>query len=304
MDFEGLMAPTNWGGYADTLGGLFTNGLAVRNAGQANTQVQSSLGQNAGALNTQIQSLQDQIATNRQQAQDMYQRSLGDVTNQNQGLQSNIGTMTNNLNALSDPNSPYMQMARQSIERKDAAAGRNSQWGDRETQLAGTLADYVGKYSPGIQNSITGARHQIDLNNQGLASLYSQANNPSDRNTLALIQALQAQQSLASQQNGIGRGATNAASNAQSTLIQNLMRAGGGVLGSLFGSGNNSGENSMGTSNMFDWNNSGQQGGIIEGLGANGYYGNSAYGTQSETGDPYNSDGGAGLLDHGLWAND
>jgi hypothetical protein len=315
MDFSGIMAPENWGGYADTLSGLFAGGAQTGIDQSANRQVQSSLGQNAGSLNTQIQGLQDQIAQNRQQAQDMYQRSLGDVTSQNQGLQGNIGTMTTNLNALSDPNSPYMQMARQAIERKDAAAGRNSQWGDRETQLAGTLADYVGKYSPGIQNSISNARNQISQNNQGLASLYSQANNPSDRNTLALIQALQAQQSLAAQQNGIGRTSASTSNYDRNNMIQTAIRAGGGLLGSLFGNGGTpaSMSNYYGDQASQSQGITGYGNGIGNTYGANGagsIYDNQQYGYGSLPAADYFGGGGfggtpmgSGILDQGLWGS-
>ena len=101
------------------LAGLYGSYQGMQTANNTNNQVQQGIAQNSAATTAQIQQLEAQIAANRQQAQDMYQRSLGDVTAQNQGLEGNIGTMTANLNALSDPNSPYMQMARQAIERKD-----------------------------------------------------------------------------------------------------------------------------------------------------------------------------------------
>lgn len=222
--------------------GLYGGIKGAQTAGAVNNQVQSGLGQNQAALQGQIDALNGQINTNRQQAQDMYQRSLTDVTSQNQGLQGNIDTQTANLNALSDPNSPYMQMARQAIERKDAASGRNSQWGDREVQLAGTLADYVGKYAPGLQQSITGARGQISSNNQGLANLYSQANAPADRNTLAQIQAIQQQLANVNAQNTTGRGAANAATNSITGTGGAINSALGMIkgLGGLFGGNSNS----------------------------------------------------------------
>src|ERR1700752_714973 len=217
MEFSNMLGNFNnldWEGIGGGLGSLFGNAMSLNNANQVNQQVQPAIQNNNATTQRQIQELQQQMDRNRQQAQDMYQRSLADVTGQNQGLEANIGTMTSNLNALSDPNSPYMQMARQAIERKDAAAGRRSQWGERETQLAGTLADYVGKYAPGLQSSITGARDQINRNNQGLASLYSTANNPADRNTLALMQALQQQLTGAQAANTTGRQAQVGQANA------------------------------------------------------------------------------------------
>lgn len=229
---------------ATGLNNLYGAYQGSQNAANTNQQVQAGLGQNAAALQAQIDALNGQISTNRQQAQDMYQRSLTDVTGQNTGLQGNIDTMTTNLNALSDPNSPYMQMARQGLERKDAAAGRNSQWGDREVQLAAQLADYVGKYSPGINQSITQSRNQINQNNQGLASLYSAANAPADRNTMAQIQAIQQQLANVNAQNTAGNQAANRATNANTGLVNQGITGLGqlsGMLSGLFG--NNSSGN-------------------------------------------------------------
>lgn len=241
-----------------SLAGLFGNVQSLGMNNGINSSVQGSLGQNASTTNSQIQALQDQIKQQQQQAQDMYQRSLGDVTTQNAGLQGNIGTMTSNLNALSDPNSPYMQMARKAIEAKDAAAGRNSQWGDRETQLAGTLAQYVSQYAPGLNNSITQAQHQINANNQGLAALYSTANNPADRNEQALIQMLQAQNTNANSQNTIGRQAASA----QAGSLNGLLTNGGKVLGGLAGLfGGGSGSGTSGITNYF-----GNLGGTTNGI--------------------------------------
>lgn len=39
------------------------------------------------------------------------------------------------------PDSPYAKQLRQQLERKDAASGRNSQYGPREAQLQALLAD-------------------------------------------------------------------------------------------------------------------------------------------------------------------
>lgn len=242
-------AVNNYTSIANGLGGMWGAFQGLGTANNVNNQVQSGLNQNQSATQAQIDALSQQIAQNRQQAQDMYQRSLADVTGQNSQIEGNIGTLTGNLNALSDPNSAYMQQARQAIERKDAAAGRNSQWGDREVQLAATLADYVGKYAPGLQQSITGARNQINLNNQGLASLYSTANSPADRNTLAQMQALQQQLENIKTANTTGRGSANAATNAL-TGTGGLINSAGSLikgLGGLFG-GSSGGGSYLGSS--------------------------------------------------------
>lgn len=250
--------------FQSVLNGINGIGGSLTQAGndnRLNTGIQQNLGNNSSTIQSQIDALNGQINQNRSQAQDMYNRSLTDVTGQNQGLQGNIDTMTNNLTALSDPNSAYMQNARQAIERKDAAAGRNSQWGDRETQLAGTLAQYVSQYAPGLQNSITGARNQINQNNQGLASLYSTANAPADRNTLAQIQLLQQQLANTQSQNTNGRTSQNSAANSifgTGGVLNSLGQVAGG-LGGLFGGGS-----SGGTGNITDYY--GNQGSVNSGI--------------------------------------
>lgn len=254
MDLSSLFgsdALQNYANIANGMSGLYGGIKGAQTANNVNQGVQQGLGQNTAALQQQIDALTQQTAQNRQQAQDMYQRSLTDVTGQNQGLQGNIDTMTANLNSLSDPNSAYMQQARQAIERKDAAAGRNSQWGDRETQLAAALAQQVAQYSPGLQNSITGARNQINQNNQGLASLYSTANQPADRNTLAQIAALQQQLQNVNAQNTTGRGAANAATNSIFGT-GGAVQSGLGALQGLAGLFNNSGSAANGITSSFD----------------------------------------------------
>lgn len=277
-------AINSYSGLANGLLGMYGGLQGASNANRINSGVQGGI--NSATTNTQAQidALTNQIAQSRQQAQDMYQRSLGDVTSQNSGLQGNIDTLTGNLNALSDPNSAYMQQARQAIERKDAAAGRNSQWGDREVQLAATLADYVGKYAPGLQSSITGARNQIATNNSGLANLFNTANQVGDRESLAQLTALQQQLANAQAANTTGRQAANSATNNTVGALQ----SGVGALGSLaqlFG-GNTM---SPGTISSF-WGNQGSVDNGITGYG--GLLGNS-YGVGG-AGSIYDNNAGGG----------
>lgn len=58
-----------------------------------------------------------------------YENQMGLINNQVAGLQQ-----------MFSPNSPYAQNMRRQMERADAAGGRRSQYGTRETQLAGNLA--------------------------------------------------------------------------------------------------------------------------------------------------------------------
>lgn len=220
--------------------GLVQNIQGAQANQQGAQQVGQTLGQNAGALAQQIAALQGQLGQGGQQAQTAYDQANQLFGTQNTGLQGNIDTMTQNLQALSDPNSAYMQQARQAIERKDAAAGRRSQWGERETQLAALLAEQVGKYSPGIQQSITGARNQMATNQQTLAQLYAQMQNANTQRQQALNQALQAQQQAATQQAGIGRQTQQGAANSNAAMLQNALGFGKGLMG-MFGGGSQSG---------------------------------------------------------------
>jgi hypothetical protein len=56
------------------------------------------------------------------------------------------------LQNLYGPNSPYAQQMRQRMERQDAAAGRRSQYGTRETELAAKMADTQARMAPQLQN--------------------------------------------------------------------------------------------------------------------------------------------------------
>lgn len=225
---------TNWGDLATGLAGLYGNYQSYNNALNANNQISGAL----GGMGTNIAGLQGQLGQNQALAQQAYQAARGNVDTQNAGLERDIGTMTSNLSALSDPNSPYMQMARQALERKDAAAGRRSQWGDREVQLAAQLADYVGKYSPGMQSAITNARNQISQNNMGLANIFGTMNNPASSGQTALQQMLQQRMAGA---NGAGREAGNRVNSNLSNLIGSGVKGLGGLAGLFGGGGGNGG---------------------------------------------------------------
>lgn len=61
----------------------------------------------------------------------------GAAKDANAAIQGQISQLSN----MYGPNSPYAQQLRQTLERKDAAAGRRSQYGPREVQLQAALAD-------------------------------------------------------------------------------------------------------------------------------------------------------------------
>ncbi len=92
----------------------------------------------------------------------------------NRAAKAADGTI-NNINNLYSPNSPYAQQMRQAMERKDAAAGRRSQYGTRETELAGLLTQ----------------AHSGALTSGGYGNLLQQRNQQRSRGTNNLIALLQ-----------------------------------------------------------------------------------------------------------------
>jgi len=80
---------------------------------------------------------------------------------QNQSLNSNYNNLLNsqqqqaqNISELFGPNSPYAQTLRQNLERKDAAAGRRSQYGPREVELMSKLAGSQAQSQQSILNNL------------------------------------------------------------------------------------------------------------------------------------------------------
>lgn len=70
------------------------------------------------------------------------------------------------LQGLYGPNSAYAQQLRQELNRRDAAAGRRSQYGPREVELQAKLAEQMGRVAPGIQQqNMALAQQQAQLRN-------------------------------------------------------------------------------------------------------------------------------------------
>jgi len=88
--------------------------------------------------------------------------SLAGIYSDYRGMKSQGDVMkqAGSLGGLSDlfgPNSATAQAMRQNIERRDAAAGRRSQYGPREVELAAMLAKLQAESAPGIMNANTSA---------------------------------------------------------------------------------------------------------------------------------------------------
>jgi len=80
------------------------------------------------------------------------------------------------------PGSPEYNLLKQEMERKDAAAGRNSQYGVRANELAGKIASYK---TNALSNMMTG---QNTLANSAMGNQYGMFNTPL---TLAALTATQ-----------------------------------------------------------------------------------------------------------------
>lgn len=77
-----------------------------------------------------------------------------------QALQDRFDTVNNQINNMYAPGSPEAKLMEQEMARKDAAAGRNSQYGVRATDLAGKIAATKGNLlsqTLGNQNNLLGA---------------------------------------------------------------------------------------------------------------------------------------------------
>jgi hypothetical protein len=96
---------------------------------------------------------------------DMYAKNQM-AKKQQQQLDQNRSDITNMYGA----NSPEMKALQQEMARKDAAAGRNSQYGTRAMDLAGIVAKYKTNALAGMQQT------QNTLMNQQLANRYGGLN--------------------------------------------------------------------------------------------------------------------------------
>lgn len=90
--------------------------------------------------------------------------------------QSDLGDLENMFTGMYGQNSPYAQTLRQNLDRRDAAAGRRSQYGPREVELQAKLADQTSRNAMAISNLrvAAGGQRNALLNNglQGLDSLF------------------------------------------------------------------------------------------------------------------------------------
>lgn len=77
---------------------------------------------------------------------------LGQLYLNNKAAKEASGNVQN-LNQMFGPNSAYAQQMRKELERRDAAAGRRSQYGPREVELQAKLAQMAAQYGPNISQA-------------------------------------------------------------------------------------------------------------------------------------------------------
>ena len=142
---------------SQSLGDIFSNAASTAGNWAAKNPISATYA--AG-------SLYDMYAKNQmaKRQQDLYAQNRADI-----------------LNTYA-PGSPEYNLLKQEMERKDAAAGRNSQYGTRANELAGKIAAYKTNALAQMQTG------QNALANQGLGNQFGMFNTPL---TLAALTATQ-----------------------------------------------------------------------------------------------------------------
>lgn len=147
-------------------------------------------------------------------------KSAQDAKGVNQQMTSGVNQQ---LQDMFGPDSAYAQQMRQELARKDAAAGRRSQYGPREVELQARLAEMRARSQPGLMNAYT---------NQGNASLQAeQVKRQRQAQTLSTLFQI-----------GKATGVNDRISKGIGGLFDSSPSAGGG-----WGSGNSFGNEDLGT---------------------------------------------------------
>lgn len=114
---------------------------------------------------------------------DMYNKQ-----NASKALQDQFDKVNTQINGMYAPGSPEANLMQQEMERKDAAAGRNSQYGVRAVDLASKIAATKGQLlsnTLGAQNNLLGASLATGNSSIGsLANLFGQTTGSTAANTV------------------------------------------------------------------------------------------------------------------------
>jgi hypothetical protein len=174
-----------------TIGGLFgSQSTGTQLGGLVGSQLGGMIGQSVGSTGRGGQTSGTNVGN---QGMDFggALANLADIYSSNRASRDigrNVSSMQANspqvsLESLYGPDSPYAAQLRQQLERKDAAAGRRSQYGPREVELQARLADMYSRAAPNFmqanvmnQNAIAQQQAlQAQRRNQTLASIYGLA---------------------------------------------------------------------------------------------------------------------------------
>lgn len=112
-----------------TAGSMFNRATSTPNPQSANPQSQQSTGNSLAQL---AGGLAGMYSANR--------------------AGNELGGLAGNLKSMYGQNSPYAKQLRQTLERKDAASGRRSQYGPREVELQARLAEMNSRNAPHLAN--------------------------------------------------------------------------------------------------------------------------------------------------------
>jgi hypothetical protein len=165
IDVGGGYNPASGGGGPAVNPGFLAS-MQAGNYGDALSAVGSKIAANPIQSIYGAGSLYDMYAKKQManKQQDMYNQNRADIMN------------------TYAPGSPEYNLMKQEMERKDAAAGRNSQYGTRANELAGKIASYK---TNALSNMMTG---QNSLANTAMGNQYGMFNTPL---TLAALTATQ-----------------------------------------------------------------------------------------------------------------
>lgn len=86
-----------------------------------------------------------------------------------------VGNMLGGLQSLYSQDSPYAQAMRQQLARRDAAAGRRSQYGPREVELQAKLAQMASGQIPAMTNLMQAQNGLRNQRTMDLLTLYNKA---------------------------------------------------------------------------------------------------------------------------------
>jgi hypothetical protein len=189
---QGNLAPA--GGY---LGSMFGGMAGGRAGSMIGGQLGSYVGSQAGKAGPQQASGPDWGGIAEGLVGLYGNRGGGEVPGAsaaNEAVQQQI----QDLRAMYAPNSPYAQQLRQTLERKDAAAGRRSQYGPREVQLQAALADKAA--------GVSDAMGRLATSNQANQSALQQRKLQQRGQTLATLMNMGKQSGLFSGLQGMFSG--------------------------------------------------------------------------------------------------